>query len=139
MYTEKSQNSINKVLKNHVIEYHGDFLFEGDDAKFYFKIKLGGTKKMISVGEYYDYVIVDVNFVDADDRVKQILAILVRGNKERILNFLDRDYRFKHNIIRTISDELSYFSDGDNVRVHINSMDLSDKLFDDIHKFKNTA
>ena len=51
MLTEKEQDSINKVLKNHIIEYNGDFLFDGDDAKFYFKIKLDGTRKMISVGE----------------------------------------------------------------------------------------
>jgi dsDNA-binding SOS-regulon protein len=139
MLTEKEQDSINRVLKNHIIEYYGDFLFEGDSVKFYFKIKLDGTRKMMSVGEYYDYVIVDVIFVDADERVKKILAILVGKNKERLLEFLKNDYRFSNNIIRTISDELMYFSDGDYVRVHLKSMDLSDKLFDDINKIKNTA
>lgn len=139
MLTEKEQDSINKVLKNHIIEYNGDFLFDGDDAKFYFKIKLDGTRKMISVGEYYDYVVVDVIFVDADERVKKILAILVGKNKEGILKFLENDYRFNHNIVRTISDELMYFSDGDYVRVNLKSMDMSDKLFDDINKIKNTA
>lgn len=138
MYSENSQRSINQFLSKRTFEHDGYFLFEDTNALFEFKIKLSGTKKMISVGDYYDYVIVDATIVDADERVKQILAIFGKmWDKEKIENFLFKDYRWKNGFIRTITELLEYFSD-DNVRVHMNYLQISDELYNEIESLKKT-
>ena len=37
------------------------------------KVKLTGIKPMISVGEFYDYVVYDITITDASDKIKKFL------------------------------------------------------------------
>ena len=137
MYTNEEQSQLNKFLDHETFTMDTDFF--GGDSKFEFeyKFKLVGTKKMISVGEYYNYIRVYVTIIDGEDRFKKLLNVL--GNVQKINepiflgNFLKNEYRFNNQLSRNISDNLKYFSDGkDYVRVHIESITISDELFNEI-------
>jgi hypothetical protein len=140
MYTNEQQSQLNKFLERETFTMNTDFFVVDPKFEFEYKFKLVGTKKMISVGEYYDYIRVYVTIVDGEDRFKKLLSIL--GNVQKINepiflgNFLKNEYRFNNQLTNDISNNLKYFSDGkDYVRVHIESISISDELFNEI---KNT-
>lgn len=129
---------INKILKPQVFEDNVDFIFD-TDANIHFKINVKGTKKMISVGEYYDYIVVDVTLIDFDQSTKKILNIFTRDLRdsdqrcEFLLNWLKKDYRFMRGLISAVSGVLSLFSDNkDHVRVTIDNIIISDYLKDSV-------
>jgi len=139
MHTNEEQSQLNKFLDHETFtmeaDFFGDQLFEVE-----YKFKLVGTKKMISVGEYYDYIRVFVIIVNSDDRFKRFLKVVSHVQKNNELyflkEFLKKEYSFNNQLSRNISDNLKYFSDGkDYVRVHIESISISDELFNEI---KNT-
>jgi hypothetical protein len=137
MYTNEEQSQLNNFLERETFTMETDFFVVDPKFEFEYKFKLVGTKKMISVGEYYDYIRVYVTIVDGEDRFKKLISIF--GNVQKINepiflgNFLKNEYRFNSDLSRDISDNLKYFSDGkDHVRVHIESITISDKFFNEI-------
>lgn len=134
MYTDKEQSQLNNFLERETFTMETDFL--GGDSKFEFeyKFKLVGVRKMMSVGEYYDYIRVFVTLTDMSNNVKILLKIFTDHKQlGRIQEFLKGEYRFTNDLSRNISDNLKYFSDGkDYVRVHIESITISDELFNEI-------
>jgi hypothetical protein len=132
MISEETQSSINKFLKSQTFEYVGPIIMDTSFTINY-KFKLSGIKKMISVGEYYDYQIVDIEIIDIDDKLKKILKILLNGWTEgEIINWLKKEYRFIHHLNSNISETLFYFSDGDFVRTDIRELKFNDTLYDEI-------
>lgn len=126
---------INKVIKNQVFDDTIDFIFDDTKSDISFKFNVKGTKKMISVGEYYDYLVVDVLLIDFDDRTKQLFKIIIRhfaDSNDRydfLLNWLKKEYRFNIGLKRVVSDVLTLFSDNkEHVRVHIDNIIISDYL-----------
>lgn len=134
MYTDKEQSQLNNFLERETFTMETDF-FGGDSKyEFEYKFKLVGVRKMISVGEYYDYIRVFVTLTDMSDNVKILLKIFTDHKQSgRIQEFLKGEYKFTNDLSRNISDNLKYFSDGkDYVRVHIESITISDELFNEI-------
>ena len=126
---------INKVIKNQVFDDTIDFIFDDTKSDISFKFNVKGTKKMISVGEYYDYLVVDVLLIDFDDKTKQLFKIIIRhfaDSNDRydfLLNWLKKEYRFNIGLKRVVSDVLTLFSDNkEHVRVHIDNIIISDYL-----------
>ena len=137
MYTNEEQSQLNKFLEHETFTMDTDFF--GGDSKFEFeyKFKLVGTKKMMSVGEYYDYIRVFVTIVGGEDRFKRLLKVISYVQKINERNFLEeflkKEYGFSNQLNRDISDNLKYFSDGkDHVRVNIEYITLSDKFFNEV-------
>lgn len=134
MISEETQSSINKFLKSQTFEYVGPVIMDTTFTINY-KFKLSGIKKMISVGEYYDYQIVDIEITDIDDKLKKILKILLNGWTEgEIINWLKKEYRFIRHLNGNIGETLFYFSDGDFVRTDIRELKFNDTLYDEIQK-----
>jgi hypothetical protein len=132
MISEETQSSINKFLKSQTFEYVGPVIMDTTFTINY-KFKLSGIKKMISVGEYYDYQIVDIEIIDIDDKLKKILKIILNGWAEgEIINWLKKEYRFIHRLNDNIRETLFYFSDGDFVRTDIRELKFNDTLYDEI-------
>jgi len=126
---------INKVIKNQVFDDTIDFIFDDTKSDISFKFNVKGTKKMISVGEYYDYLVVDVLLIDFDDKTKQLFKIIIRhfadsnDKYDFLLNWLKKEYRFNIGLKRVVSDVLTLFSDNkEHVRVHIDNIIISDYL-----------
>jgi hypothetical protein len=134
MYTNEEQSQLNNFLERETFTMETNFFGGESNFEFEYKFKLVGIRKMMSVGEYYDYIRVFVTIVGGEDRLKTLLKIFTDYKQlGKIEEFLKGEYRFNGDLSRDISDNLKYFSDGkDHVRVHIESITISDKFFNEI-------
>ena len=133
MYTEEKLRRINKVIKDMVFSFEGE-VGSGMNVKVDFQFKITGVKPMISLGEWYDYIVVDVTIIDGDMR----FSVLHKLSDSLSI----KDYRLWAGLINTISDELLYFFNGDYVRIHIlkDGVRISDEYQEEINNIdlKNT-
>ena len=90
-----------------VFTYKGP-ISEYANGEFQYQFSIVGQKHMISVGDYYNYLIIDVVIIDGTTKTTLFIKYLhyVLGDY-KTLNFLSRD----------ISEELQYFFGVEHVRV----------------------
>jgi len=123
MISEKHIERINKVIKDMVFEFEGNIFTPDLSIKFEYQFAITGQRKMISVGDYYDYLNVLVEIVDADERSLKFLAVY-----NILKNDINKDYILKTRLDNALSEELSYFFNEDYVRVTIVKIQLSEEL-----------
>jgi hypothetical protein len=123
MISEKHIERINKVIKDMVFEFEGEIFTPDLSVKFEYQFVITGQRKMISVGEYYDYLDVLVEIVDADERSLKFLAVY-----NILKNDINKDYILKTRLDNALSEELSYFFNESYVRVMIVKIQLSEEL-----------
>ena len=123
MISEKHIERINKVIKDMVFEFEGNIFTPDLSVKFEYQFVITGQRKMISVGEYYDYLDVSVKIIDADEHSIKLLAVFSLLN-----NDVNNDYILKTRLDKSISEELSYFFNEDYVRVQIVKVQIGDEL-----------
>jgi hypothetical protein len=130
MISEKHIKKINNVIKDMVFDYDGDIVA---DLKINFKFQfiITGQRRMISVGEYQDYLDVLVEIIDGDERATKIFHVF-----KALKNNLDKDYRLNNHLTYLIGEELKYFFEGDGARVRIVKIQFSD---DYNEKIENTV
>lgn len=133
MYTEDKLRKVNKIIKDMVFTYEGQIIVGFDwKAKFDYQFQIKGVRQMISVGEYYDYLMVDVTIIDGDKMF--LVSAKLMGT------FITDEYLFKNNLSMNISEELQYFFGSDYVRVTLDkeksSIKLSDELKEKIDNFQ---
>ena len=112
MLTEKEIDRLNGILKNKPFKYNqGVFHYdlEGEND-FDFKFQLLGYKKMISVGEYYDYLRVSVTLLNFRDELSKII-FLKRGNNGEFFNkyFKENMYHFNMSLSNEIRSIMKMF------------------------------
>jgi hypothetical protein len=107
--SEKKIDKINMVLKDMIFNYDGSISNFGDGELTY-QLRITGQKHMISVGEYYNYLIIDVIILDGSHKTTVFIKY--------IPNVLS-DYKTLHHLSRDISEELQYFFGSDHVRVNV--------------------
>lgn len=132
MYTEEKLRRVNKVIKDMVFTYEGQLIVGLDwKAKFDYQFQIKGVRQMISVGELYDYLMVDVTIIDGDKMF--LVSAKLMGM------FVTNEYLLKNNLSTHISEELQYFFGSDYVRVTLDkdksSIKLSDELKEKIDNF----
>ena len=132
MYTEEKLKRVNKVIKDMIFTYEGQLIVGlGWKAKFDYQFQIKGVRQMISVGELYDYLMVDVTIIDGDKMF--LVSAKLMGSS------ITNEYRLKNNLSTSISEELQYFFGSDYVRVTLDkeksSIKLSDELKEKINKF----
>ena len=132
MYTEEKLRRVNKVIKDMVFTYEGRLLVGLEwKTKFDYQFQIKGVRQMISVGELYDYLMVDVTIIDGDKMF--LAAAKLMGSS------FTNEYRLKNNLSTSISEELQYFFGSDYVRVTLDkeksSIKLSDELKEKIDNF----
>ena len=110
MYTEEKLRRVNKIIKDMVFECKGE-IHSGMFVTVEYQFQITGVKKMISVGEWYDFLVVDVTIVDGDKRFDVLSKIMPE--------FVTKEYRLLVNLDRSISEELEYFFDGSQPRINI--------------------
>ena len=123
MISEKHIERINKVIKDMVFEFEGNIFTPDLRVNFEYQFAITGQRKMISVGEYYDYLEVLVEIVDADERSLKFLAIY-----NILKNDINKDYILKTRLDNVLSEELSYFFNESYVRVTIVKIQFSEEL-----------
>jgi hypothetical protein len=132
MISEKHIERINKVIKDMVFEFEGNIFTPDLKVNFEYQFAITGQRKMISVGEYYDYLNVLVEIVDADERSLKFLAVY-----NILKNDINKDYILKTRLDNALSEELSYFFNESYVRVQIVKIQIGEELknkIDDIIK-----
>jgi hypothetical protein len=132
MYTEEKLRRVNKVIKDMVFTYEGQIIVGLEwKAKFDYQFQIKGVRQMISVGELYDYLMVDVTIIDGDKMF--LVSAKLMGM------FITDEYLLKNNLSMNISEELQYFFGSDYVRVTLDkeksSIKLSDELKEKINNF----
>lgn len=140
--TEKEINDINNYLEGKTFR-NNVRLWSSDEPDFEveYEFKILGVKKMISVGEYYDHLILDIQIVDADDITTQIFGIYAKrmgGFKKRIESMISDNYLLMSDITNSIKDFLKYFSTG-YVRTTVKNITISDSFIKKIEEFKDTV
>jgi hypothetical protein len=123
MISEKHIERINNVIKDMVFDYDGNIFTPDLRVKFEYQFAITGQRKMISVGEYYDFLDVLVEIVDADEKSLKVLAIY-----SLLKNDINKDYILKIHLDNALSEELSYFFNESYVRVMIVKIQLSEEL-----------
>jgi hypothetical protein len=123
MISEKHIERINKVIKDMVFEFEGNIFTPDLSVKFDYQFTITGQRQMISVGEYYDYLDVLVEIVDADEKSLKFLAVY-----NLLKNDINKDYILKTRLDNAISEELSYFFNESYVRVMIVKIQFSEEL-----------
>ena len=101
MISEKHIEKINKVIKDMVFDYDGNIFTPDMSIDFQYQFKIIGQKKMISVGEYYDYLNVAVEIIDGGERTTHIFAVF-----KAMSNNLTKDYILTNRLHNSISEEL---------------------------------
>ena len=132
MYTEEKLRRVNKVIKDMVFTYEGRLIIGLEwKVKFDYQFQIKGVRQMISVGELYDYLMVDVTIIDGDKMF--LVSAKLMGSS------FTNDYLFKNNLSTSISEELQYFFGSDYVRVTLDkeksTIKLSDELKEKINNF----
>ena len=125
--SQKKIDKINKVIKDMVFTYKG-LVSDWAKAEFEYQFQIIGKKPMISVGDWYNFLIVSVLVVDGSNNTTLFL---------KYMTTLLTEYRTLRNLNYSISDELQYFFDGDYVRINIEKDNV--RLSDEFQmKIKNT-
>mgnify|MGYP006928222184 CR=1 FL=1 len=125
--SQKKIDKINKVIKDMVFTYKG-LVSDWAKAEFKYQFQIIGQKPMISVGDWYNFLIVSVLVVDGSNNTTLFL---------KYMTTLLTEYRTLRNLNYSISDELQYFFDGDYVRINIEKDNV--RLSDEFQmKIKNT-
>jgi hypothetical protein len=123
MISEKHIERINKVIKDMVFEFEGNIFTPDLRVKFDYQFTITGQRQMISVGEYYDYLDILVEIVDADEHSTKLLAVFKLLN-----NDVNKDYILKTRLNNALSEELSYFFNESYVRVTIVGVEIGEEL-----------
>jgi hypothetical protein len=123
MISEKHIERINKVIKDMVFEFEGNIFTPDMNIKFEYQFEITGQRKMISVGEYYDYLDVLVEIIDTDEHSIKLLAVFNSLN-----NDVNNDYILKTRLDNVVGGELSYFFNESYVRVQIVGVQIGEEL-----------
>jgi hypothetical protein len=115
MISERQINLINKIASKQTFNYTGELIVGvNKNVDIDYRFRITGHKKMISVGEYYDYLLLDVNIISLNDELSQ----LVFGYNDAITDGVDyskvfesRMYKFYSDLNRDIENYLKYFND----------------------------
>lgn len=126
--SQKKIDKINRVVKDMVFTYKGS-ISDWSKGEFDYQFQIVGQKPMISVGDWYNYLVVNVLIVDGNYYTTAIL---------KYIPYILTDYRTLTNLNYSISDELQYFFDGDYVRINIekDNVRLSDEFQEKINNLE---
>lgn len=121
MLTDKELNIVRRFIENKTHTFKGELLYQvPKESEFDFKIDLKGYRKMISVGEYYDYLIVGVTVTKLKDPVSELLMGNKYGDHAEVFK---KNLYFLYNKLNSyIYDLLSYFDP--NIRITIDEFKI---------------
>ena len=142
MFTEEEIKKINKSLVNQEFETQVGLYPDSENTHtLTFSFEIVGTRKMISVGEYYDYAFYDITILDVSDILKKYLSIVLEiyyqnklegSMKERLEHWFKKDSYILRGVNQEIDIMLGYYHTGDYTRSSMRDIYLSDKLVEEI-------
>ena len=93
------------------------FTYEGpisdwSDGEFEYQFQIIGQQPLISVGDWHNFLIIDILIIDGSYKTSLML---------KFLPYILTDYRTLNHLGNSISNELQYFFGGDHVRIANNT------------------
>ena len=135
MISERQIKLINKIVSNKTFKYTGEIIQGVDQpANIDYKFRITGHKKLMSVGEYYDYLLLEVVITGVHDHISKLLFTPEPTDTGKIMAkmYESKLYRFYSSLNQDIQDYLKYFNDSGEefVRTTIDDLgfDLRDSL-----------
>ena len=128
MISERQIELINKIASKDTFKYTGEIISGVDiKADIDYKFKITGHRKMMSVGEYYDYLLLKVVITGVHDHISKILFNPVPTEEGKIIakSFENQLYKFYSDLNRDIQDYLRYFNDSGEEFIRTTIDDLS--------------
>jgi hypothetical protein len=128
MISEKQVKLINKIASKNTFKYTGDIIQGVDQpADIDYKFTITGHKKMISVGEYYDYLLLKVVITGVHDPVSKLIFTPEPTDTGKMVAraFESQLYRFYSSLNQEIMEYLRYFNDSGEEFVRTTIDDLS--------------
>jgi hypothetical protein len=114
MISEKQVNLINKIASKETFKYTGE-LIQGVDqpADIDYKFRITGHRKMMSVGEYYDFLLLEVTITGANDPVSKLIFTPQSTDTGKAVArmFESQLYGFYSRLNQEIMNYLRYFND----------------------------
>ena len=125
MLTEKQLNRINELLSTRTFKFKGQIindLPESMTSDIDYKFKIDGYKKMTSVGEEYNYALLNVVITGLNDRFSQLLFTPEDNEQGKMIakSFENRLYKFYSDLNLEMTRFLRIFDD--NIRTTIDSL-----------------
>ena len=125
MLTEKQLERINKLLSTRTFKYKGRIINDLPESMISdidYKFKIDGYKKMTSVGEEYDYALLNVVITGLNDKFSQLLFTPEDNEQGKMIakSFENRLYKFYSDLNLEMTRFLRIFDD--NIRTTIDSL-----------------
>ena len=114
MISEKQVKLINKIASKDTFKYTGEIIQGVDQpADIDYKFTITGHKKMMSVGEYYDYLLLKVVITGVHDPVSKLIFTPEPTDTGKMVAraFESQLYRFYSSLNQEIMEYLKYFND----------------------------
>ena len=116
MISEKQVNLINKIASKETFKYTGE-LIQGVDqpADIDYKFRITGHRQMMSVGEYYDYLLLEVTITGANDPISNMIFTPQPTDTSKAVArmFETQLYGFYSRLNQEIMNYLRYFNDSE--------------------------
>ena len=125
MLTDQEINRLNKFLENKTFNYQGLMIFNTKTmVDLDYKFEIIGYKKMISVGEYYDYLKISLTIFNFRDKLSQLLFRSKDTEQQEFLKsfFNDNLFFFKQQILESITNILINFEP--DIRILIDKINI---------------
>ena len=128
MISEKQVKLINKIASKDTFKYTGEIIQGVDQpADIDYKFQITGHKKMMSVGEYYDYLLLKVVITGVHDPVSKLIFTPEPTDTGKAVArmFETQLYKFYSSLNQEIMEYLKYFNDSGEEFVRTTIDDLS--------------
>jgi len=116
MISEKTIQLINKIVSKETFKYTGE-LIQGVDqlADIDYKFRITGHRKMMSVGEYYDYLLLEVTITGVNDPISNMIFTPQPTDTSKAVArmFETQLYGFYSRLNQEIMNYLRYFNDSE--------------------------
>ncbi len=126
MISQNFIEKINELVENKTFKYSGELIpGSPNNINIEYRFKITGVKKMISVGEYYDYLLINVTIIGLNDPLSRLVFGFDERNKHHNFEamFKTQLYPFYNGLNQSIASYLRFF-DSDYVRVTINALNF---------------
>jgi len=126
MISQNLIEKINELVGNKTFKYGGE-LIPGSttNINIEYRFKITGVKKMMSVGEYYNYLLINVTITSLNDPLSRLVFGFDEKNKHHNFEamFKTQLYPFYNGLNQAIASYLRFF-DNDYVRITIDNLNF---------------
>lgn len=131
MLSKKNIDKINNLVSKKKFKYTGE-LISGVEIKadIDYTFKITGYKKMMSVGEYYDYTLINVTIIGVNDHLSKLIFLPEQTEQGEMMakSFESRLYKFYSDLNLDIKEFLRIFDSSVRTTINEFNIDLKESI-----------